>query len=475
MIARLRTDFRGCTQKFLDTAGDLRYTYRRRTDWAAGAAGAFEGMKAPMRKKYYLAIDIGASAGRHVVGWREETGETGMDEVYRFPNSVERLEGHLIWDMEHLLEEVRTGIDAAQEKYPWIESFSIDAWAADYVLMRRDQPSLSCYAYRDGRTEDAVSRVHELVPFEELYQRTGVRFRPFNTVYQLCADQMAGRLEKVTDFLMIPEYLMYRLTGVKRHEYTIAATTGLVSAGTGKYDMEMVKRLGLPKQFFGPLAKPGTVIGEYKNIRAVLCAAHNIASAVEGIPMEDNQPYIISSDDGSLLGVKTDRPLLDSASRDGGWSNEGGVGYYRCQKNLVGTQLIDGLRRELCPDMPFPEIDRLAEESGCQRIVDANAPEFCAPEGMKAAFDNAAAGGLNSIGDYFRCAYRSLAEIRRAALEELERNTGRTYDRIYAAGGGESPCLIEMTREASGKEVVVLPIQAAVLGNLSVQMKADCE
>lgn len=427
-----------------------------------------------MRKKYYLAIDIGVSAGRHVVGWREETGETGMDEVYRFPNSVERLEGHLIWDTEHLLEEVRTGIDAAQEKYPWIESFSIDAWAMDYVLMRGDQPSLFCYAYRDGRTENAVSRVHELVPFEELYRRTGTRFQPCNTIYQLYADQMAGRLEKVTDFLMIPEYLMYRLTGVKRHEYTNAAATGLVNAGTGKYDMELIKRLGLPRQFFGQLTKPGAVIGEYKNIKAVLCATHNIASAVEGIPMEGGQPYLFSGGP-SLLGVKTDRPLTDDASRTGGWSNEGGVGYNLYQKYIMGTQLIDGLRRELCPDMPFTEIDRLAEESGCQLIVDVNAPEFCAPERMKAAFDDAAGSGLKSMGDYFRCAYRSLAESRRAALEELERNTGRTYERIYAAGGGESPCLIEMTREASGKEVAVLPIQAAVLGNLSVQMRADSE
>ena len=181
-----------------------------------------------MRKKYYLAIDIGASSGRHIVGWREDNGETGMDEVYRFSNGVDRMEGHLFWDVERLLDEVRTGINAAQDKYPWIESFAIDTWAVDYVLLRGDKPSAFCYASRDGRTEEAVSGVHALVPFEELYRRTGIQFQPFNTIYQLYADQAAGRLEGVTDFLMIPEYLMYRLTGVKRHEYTNATTTGLV-------------------------------------------------------------------------------------------------------------------------------------------------------------------------------------------------------------------------------------------------------
>lgn len=244
-----------------------------------------------MCKSYYLAIDIGASSGRHIVGWREN-GEIQTDEVYRFPNSVEQEDGHLIWNMEQLLADVKTGIASAKAKYPKIESLSIDTWAVDYVLLRGNEPVFPCYAYRDSRTEAVIPQVHGIVPFEELYARTGIQFQPFNTIYQLYADKLAGRLDGVTDFLMIPKYLMYRLTGSKAHEYTNATTTGLVSAVTGEFDRELIKKLGLPPALFGQLSQPGTVIGEYEGIRVVLCATHDTASAVEGIPMEGNHPYI---------------------------------------------------------------------------------------------------------------------------------------------------------------------------------------
>jgi rhamnulokinase len=182
-----------------------------------------------MSRSYYLAIDIGASSGRHIIGW-EVNGTIKTDEVYRFPNGAQEVDGHLIWDMKRLLSEVKTGIAAAKAKYPKIESLSIDTWAVDYVLLQGDKPVQPCYAYRDSRTEAVIPQVHEIVPFEELYAHTGIQFQPFNTIYQLYADKLSGRLEGVTDFLMIPEYLMYQLTGAKAHEYTNATTTGLVSA-----------------------------------------------------------------------------------------------------------------------------------------------------------------------------------------------------------------------------------------------------
>ncbi len=372
---------------------------------------------------FYLAIDIGASSGRHIVGWKE-SGKIKTEEVYRFPNGVQEADGHLIWDMERLLAEVKAGIAAAKAKYPRIASLSIDTWAVDYVLLRGDKPVQPCYAYRDSRTESVIPQVHEIIPFEDLYARTGIQFQPFNTIYQLYADKLAGRLEGVTDFLMIPEYLMYRLTGVKAHEYTNATTTGLVSAVTGEYDQELIEKLGLPPTLFGKLSQPGTVIGEYEGIQVVLCATHDTASAVEGISMEGNQPYI-SSGTWSLLGVKTKKPITDTASREANYSNEGGVGYNRYQKNIMGMWIVNELKKELCPDASFPEIVQAAEESTCQMLVDANAAEFLAPASTRSAFDVATSGEVRTIGDYFRCAYRSLAESYCAALEELERNTGK--------------------------------------------------
>ena len=224
--------------------------------------------------QYYLAIDIGASSGRHIVGW-PEGGVIQTEEVYRFPNGVTKADGHLIWDIDALLSHVKQGIAIAKEKFPEIRSLSVDTWGVDYVLMTGNEEIRPCYAYRDSRTEASIPKVHEKIAFSELYRRTGIQFQPFNTIYQLYADKMAGRLEGVTDFLLIPEYLMYKLCGAKTHEYTEATTGGMVSAETGEYDPEIVKALGLPEQLFPKLSQPGEVIGEYDGIKVILCATHD--------------------------------------------------------------------------------------------------------------------------------------------------------------------------------------------------------
>ncbi len=419
--------------------------------------------------RYTLAIDIGASSGRHIVGWLEN-GELKTEELYRFPNGVTERDGHLTWDVEALLGHVKAGIAAAKEKYPQIGSLSVDTWGVDYVLMKGDEAVSPCYAYRDGRTGAVIPKAHAKIAFSELYRHTGIQFQPFNTVYQLYADKLAGRLEGVTDFLMIPEYLMYRLCGVKSHEYTNATTGGMVSAETGEYDPAIIEALDLPKQLFQKLQQPGTVLGEYEGIKVVLCATHDTGSAVEGIPMEGNHPYI-SSGTWSLLGVKTAKPLTDEASEAANWSNEGGVGYNRYQKNIMGMWLVNRLRDELCPGKPFGEIVAEAETSRFDETVDANAPAFLAPESMKGAFDAALSRKPQTVGDYFRCAYGSLALSYRDAIRELERNTGRQYDSIYIVGGGaKNAFLNRLTQEASGKTVIALPIEATAIGNLKVQI-----
>ena len=419
--------------------------------------------------KHCLAIDIGASSGRHILGW-QENGEIRTREVYRFPNGVTEQDGHLTWDIGALERHVKAGIEEALKQEAQIDSLSIDTWAVDYVLMDGDSPVLPCYAYRDGRTEPAVSGVHEIMPFAELYRRTGIQFQPFNTIYQLYADKLAGRLEKACGFLMIPEYLMYRLCGVKSHEYTNATTTGMISAETGEYDPEIIRALGLPRRFFKPLQRPGTVIGTYRGIRVMLCATHDTGSAVEGIPMEGNELYI-SSGTWSLLGVKTPRPLTDENSRAANYSNEGGVGYNRYQKNLMGMWLANRLREELCPGKPWDEITAEAEEAHFDYLADVNDPVFLAPESMKAAFDSRLPLPPKCAAGYFRCAYRSLAEGYRQAIEEIENNTGRSYRRLYIVGGGaKNRYLNRLTEEATGKEVVALPVEATALGNLKIQI-----
>ena len=419
---------------------------------------------------YCLAIDIGASSGRHIAGWRTDKGiET--KEIYRFPNGVREENGHLIWDTEALFYHVKEGIRAACGELGKPMSLSVDTWGVDYVLLKDGRPLLPVYAYRDHRTEKTVAAVHGRVAFRELYRRTGCQFQPFNTVYQLYDDLETGRLAQAEELFMMPEYLLYRLCGSKAREFTNATTTGLVNAETLEYDYEILIRLGYPLKLFPRLTAPGTVIGSYEGIPVVLCATHDTGSAVEGIPMEEDAPYI-SSGTWSLLGVKTPKPITDEASRAANYSNEGGVGYNRYQKNIMGMWLINELRRSICPDASFPEIVQWAQESGCEALVDANDQAFLSPRDMKEAFDAAAPGAFRVTGDYFRCAYRSLAQSYAVALGELEANTGNTWDCLYIVGGGaKNTYLNELTAEATGKRVIALPLEATALGNLKIQME----
>ena len=430
---------------------------------------------------YYLAIDIGASSGRHIVGWIED-GQMQTKEVYRFPNGVETSDGHLTWNIQKLFSEVVNGIARAFSMYPEIKSLSIDTWGVDYVLMQGDKEICPCYAYRDSRTEAVIPQVHEKIPFSELYRHTGCQFQPFNSIYQLYDDLKKGRLEGVTDLLMIPEYLMFKLTGIKAREYTNATTMGLVNAQSGEFDREITDKLGLPKHLFPKLSRPGKVLGYLRSeiaqavggsCKVVLCATHDTGSAVEGIPMEGNQPYI-SSGTWSLLGVKTASPITDENSEKANYSNEGGVGYNRYQKNIMGMWLVNELRQDICPDMDFESIVCEAKLSRFDKTVNADSPEFLAPKSMKEAFDAALGTSNLEPGDYFRCAYLSLAQSYRKAIEELEANTGKAYDKLYIVGGGaKNEFLNSLTAQATGKKVIALPIEASALGNLKIQSEVN--
>ena len=226
--------------------------------------------------RYYLAIDIGASSGRHIVGW-QENGAIQTKEVYRFPNGVKEENGHLVWDVKSLVLEVKAGIVAAMAAFDNIVSLSIDTWGVDYVLLKGDEEVYPVYAYRDSRTDAVIPQVHEKMPFSQLYRHTGCQFQPFNTIYQLYDEKLNGRLEGVTDMLMVPEYLLWKLCGVKAREYTNATTMGMVNAQTGEFDLEIVDALGYPRHLFPKLSQPGPVLGEYMGISCMLCATHDKA------------------------------------------------------------------------------------------------------------------------------------------------------------------------------------------------------
>lgn len=434
-------------------------------------------------KNYCLAIDIGASGGRHIVGYKDN-GRILTDEVYRFPNAVDHSPFGAVWDTERLFSCVVEGIRLAFLKYPRIRSLAIDTWGVDYVLMKGDKALCPCRAYREPGTEKAIKAVHARVPFETLYARTGIQFQPFNTIYQLSRDALNGLTTEATDFLMLPEYLAYRLTGRKLKEYTNATTTGLVNAGSGKFDKEIIKELDfLPEKLFGELSVAGERVGRLlpeivaavgRDAEVVLCPTHDTASAVEAV--EGDGPYI-SSGTWSLLGIKSDRALTDRKSMESNWSNEGGVGYIRYQKNIMGMWLVQSLRKELCPDVGYAEIAAMAEQSSFAGVADVYDEKFLAPRSMREALASSFGKGAapETEKDFFRAAYNSLAAGYAKGLKELRENTGKNYDEITIVGGGAKNAFLNaLTASACSVKVNALPIEATAAGNLKTQI-ARCE
>ena len=418
----------------------------------------------------HLAIDIGASSGRHILGFLEN-GEIKTKEVYRFPNGVKNVDGHLTWDISSLLSEVKKGIDVALSLYP-VKSLSIDTWGVDYVLLSGDKVIDPVFAYRDHRTDEVIDTVHNIMPFKELYKRTGIQFQSFNTIYQLYWDSINDRLSDATEFLMIPEYLSYALTGNKVKEYTNATTTGLINRESGEYDKEIISALSLPSSLFTQLSSPKTKVGEYKGIDVILCATHDTASAVEGMGIEGNEPYI-SSGTWSLLGLKVPSPITDEKSEKGNWSNEGGVGYTRYQKNIMGMWLINRLKEELEPSISFEEFNAMTESSTFEGFVDAEDPAFLSPVSMKEAFDEKLGVKGLSSKDYFRCAVTSLSKSYGKAIRELEENTGRKFTKLFIVGGGANNRLLNtLTEKETGLLVVAKAMEATAIGNLKIQAEA---
>lgn len=427
---------------------------------------------------YYVAIDIGASSGRHIVGWLEN-GKLKTEEVYRFKNGTESKGGHLIWDAVRLFAEVKNGLKAAKEKGYVPSYIGIDTWAVDYALLDKEDKLIGeVYAYRDSRTEKAAERVHRIISFDELYKKTGIQFQTFNTVYQLYADKLSGKLQGAESMLMLPDYLNFLLTGVKKQEYTNATSTGLVNAQTHDWDKGITAKLGLPENLFGELSQPGTVVGELSeelqkelgyNATVILPATHDTASAVLAAPIDNESPYI-SSGTWSLLGIEQERAHTDEGSQKANYSNEGSIDFnFRYQKNIMGLWLIQSVKREL-GNLSFETLAQMARCKEDCGIIDVNDNRFLSPENMIDEINKAIGKSLNSAS-IMRVIYDSLAKSYADAIKELEKNTGKNYKTLNIIGGGSRDTLLnELTAKATGKKIITGPTEATAIGNLIMQM-----
>ena len=445
---------------------------------------------------YHLAVDIGASSGRHILGWLEG-GLLRTREVYRFENKTERRRGRLCWDLEALGREAIRGLARCRELGQVPETVGVDTWAVDFALLDgKGQILGDTVAYRDSRTQGMDLLAEQLVSPQELYRRTGIQKQIFNTVYQLLAvkAQEPELLDQAESLLLVPDYLHFLLTGKRSQEYTNATTTGLVSGEGKDWDRELLKKLGLPDRLFGPLSLPGTELGGLRpalreelgfDCRVVLPATHDTGSAFLAVPESTGHWATLSSGTWSLLGLELPHPILTEESRERNFTNEGGYQYrFRYLKNIMGLWMIQNLRRELGREGELPgfgELSRWAQEAGdFPSRVEVDHQSFLAPASMSQAVGDFCRRTGQPVpetpGELLSCVYHSLAGSYARTVGELEALTGRRLSGIHIVGGGsQDQYLNQLTANACGLPVTAGPTEGTALGNLLVQMIAAGE
>ena len=441
-------------------------------------------------EKYYLAVDIGASSGRHMLASMKD-GKMQLEEVYRFPNGMDNKNGTLCWDVDRLITEIKNGLKKCKEIGKIPVSMGIDTWGVDYVLLDKDDHILGdTVGYRDSRTEGMDEKVYEVIPQDDLYARTGIQKQIFNTIYQLMSvkESHPEYLEQAETILMIPDYFNFLLTGVKMNEYTEATTGQLISPKTNDWDYELIDMLGYNSKMFRPVSMPGTVVGDFTedvqkevgfNCTVVLPATHDTGSAVLAVPTNDDDAVYISSGTWSLMGIERKEADCSMESMKANFTNEGGYDHrFRYLKNIMGLWMIQSVKKEFTEDLSFAEICEMASKETIPSIVDCNDDCFLAPKSMIEAVQKFCRDTdqpvPETVGEISSVIYNSLAKCYGDTVEEIEAITGKKYSTIYVVGGGSNAgYLNELTAKYTGRKVSAGPSEATAIGNIIVQMLHD--
>lgn len=437
---------------------------------------------------YYLAVDIGASSGRHILG-HMENGKMQLEEIHRFENGMVKKDGEMCWETDRLFNEIVAGLKKCKEAGKIPVSMGIDTWGVDFVLLDKDDKMLgNAVGYRDKRNIGMDEKVYEKISLDELYARTGIQKAIFNTVYQLMAvkQKYPQYMEQAETLLFIPDYLHFLLTGQKANEYTEATTGQLVSPVTKDWDYELMDTLGYKKEMFQKLVMPGTSLGGLRkelvdeigfDLEVVVPATHDTGSAVLAVPANDDDFIYISSGTWSLMGVERMEADCSKKSCELNFTNEGGYGYrFRYLKNIMGLWMIQSVRHEFGDKYGFAEICAEAEKNkDFPSRVNANDECFLAPESMtEEVKDYCRRTGQQvpeTIGEIATVIYASLADCYAKTAAEIEEIAGRTFSRIHIVGGGSNAgYLNELTAKATKKEIHAGPTEATAIGNLTAQM-----
>ena len=438
-------------------------------------------------KKAYLAFDLGASSGRLMMGIETE-GKLELTELHRFANPPTRMGERLYWDVPYQLREMKEGLKKAAETGIEIASIGIDTWGVDYGYLDEDGALLGLpYCYRDSKNQWAME--HCPASFSDLYQEAGLQQMNFNTAYQLYYDlqKRPKVLQAAKTLLFMPDLLAYFLTGEIGCEYTIASTSMLLNAKTRSWSDSILQQIGFPKELLPPIRMPGQIAGcltkavqQETGLDAVpvaLVGSHDTASAVAGTPFTGKHHAFISSGTWSLMGMELKEPMINEASYNANFTNEGGVcGTIRFLKNICGLWILQQLRKEWKTE--FPEIIRQAQDSiHCDFIIDPDDERFTAPFSMekevKAYCREHGQGEPQTRGEMAAAVYKGLTQKYQQCIQSMEQITGEPVEAIHMVGGGiQDQLLCRMTAEKTGKPVITGPIEAAALGNILLQQMA---
>lgn len=442
-----------------------------------------------MASPLFIAADLGAGSGR-VFLTGVGPGEFLLEEIHRFQYPPSEIDGILRWNFEHIFAEIKLGLEAAglraRELGRTVQSIGIDSWAVDYGLVDNEGNVIADPAcYRDDRTKDAMARTFDLVPRAEIFEKTGIQFQPFNTIYQLSSETT---LDEAADMLLLPDLINYFLTGKKANEYSNATTTQMVNAATGDWDSDLIDRLGLPAGIVQPIIPAGTDLGPLKaqianelgldDVKVIAPATHDTASAVAGAPLSENSAYI-SSGTWSLIGIERSEALINAEAERLNFTNEGGAyGTIRFLKNVMGLWIFESCRREWETaglDGGYDKLLRdLSAADSFEAFIFPDDPRFLNPPSMLRAIEEQLTETRQEIettpAAISKVILDSLAFRYASVIRSIESLTGTSIESIQIlGGGGRNAYLNQMTTNASGLTAQSGLTEATVVGNVLVQ------
>lgn len=442
-----------------------------------------------MATHHFASVDLGATSGRVILATIAEN-NINLEEIYRFPDPIIEMQGHFYWDLPAIYQSIIKGLAKIAERGIQIQSIGIDTWGVDFVTFGKDGAMLRMpYCYRDPHTTDAPEKFFERMPRKELYNKTGIQIMNFNSVFQLdtLRRNKCSALEAADKILFIPDALAYLLTGEMVTEYTIASTAQMIDPRTKQWDNDILKLLDLTPDNFGRMIMPGEQIGVITEevqrltglgaVPVIAVASHDTGSAVAAVPAIDANFAYLSSGTWSLMGVESPEPVISEKSFQLNFTNEGGIeGTIRVLKNICGMWLLERCRAEW-PEMDYPTLIAEAEAAEPFRsLINPDAPCFANPASMTTAIAEYCKATNQpvpeSVGQYTRCIFDSLALRYRQVVEMLRELSPVTIERLYVIGGGaRNGMLNQFTANAIGIPVETGSSESTAIGNVMMQAK----